>query len=37
MRLFSQQVADHALNTQETLDIIVTGCYKGMRSLKCPE
>ena len=37
MRLFSQQVADHALNTQETPDIIVTSCYKGMHSLKYPE
>ena len=37
MRLLSQQVTDHVLNTQETPDIIVTSCYKGMRSLKYPE
>ena len=37
MRLFSQQVADHALNTQETPDIIITSCYKDVRSLKYPE
>ena len=37
MRLFSQQIVDHALNTQETPDIIVTSCYKGMHSLKYPE
>lgn len=33
LRAFSQQVADRALNTQETPDTILTNCYKGMRSL----
>lgn len=29
IRQFSQQVADRALNTQETPNAIVTNCYKG--------
>ena len=33
IRLFSQQVADRALNTQETPETIITHCYKGMSSL----
>ena len=37
IRLFSQQIADRALNTQETPDISVTTCYKSMCSLNCPE
>ena len=37
IRLFSQKVADRALNIQETADIIVTTCYKSMCSLNCPE
>lgn len=31
VRLFSQQVADRALTTQETPDTIITNCYKGKR------
>jgi hypothetical protein len=29
IRLFSQQVADRALNTQETPETILSTCYKG--------
>ena len=30
IRLFSQQVAERALTTQETPEMIITQCYKGM-------
>jgi hypothetical protein len=30
LRIFSQQVVNRALNTQEMPDTIVTNCYKGM-------
>lgn len=33
IRSFSQKVIDRALNTQETPDIILTNCYKGMCSI----
>ena len=29
IRQFSQQVTARTCNTQETLDVIVTNCYKG--------
>lgn len=33
LRVFTQQVVDRALTTQETPDMIITNCYKGMFQL----